>query len=107
MKRIVQYVRYNTFYNKKPITEHHGEKLFHGKGGVPASDHNYEKLTEVLNTSFAKFGITNCSHKIHYLANMYTETNYFTATEEFGNNHGYMPYKGRGFQQEQTGIMVK
>ncbi|WP_289045323.1 CHAP domain-containing protein [uncultured Olleya sp.] len=99
LKRIVQYVRYNTFYNKKSITEHHEDRLFHGGGGVPESDRTYERLTEVLNSSFTKFGITKCSHKIHYLANMYTETNYFTATEEFGNNHGYMPYKGRGFQQ--------
>ncbi len=98
LRAVVKKVRDNTFYNKKSITKHHGSKLFHGAGGVPESDRTYERLAEVLNTSFAKFGITNCSHKIHYLANMYVETNYFTATEEFGNNHSYMPYKGRGFQ---------
>ncbi|WP_188112304.1 CHAP domain-containing protein [Aquimarina sp. RZ0] len=105
LKRILQYVRYNTFAKdrrgkKKAILEFHPiEKLFHVTGGVPEEDRTYERLAEVLNASFAKHGITQCSHKIHYLANMYVETNYFTATEEFGNKHSYMPYKGRGFQQ--------
>ncbi len=104
LKKIVQYVRFNTFDKdskgkRRSISFFHKNGvLFNGAGGVPKEDRTYEKLAKVLNTSFAKFGITNCSHKIHYLANMYVETNYFTATEEFGNNHSYMPYKGRGFQ---------
>ncbi|KAA1244032.1 CHAP domain-containing protein [Aquimarina sp. RZ0] len=104
LKRIITYVRYNTFYKdakgrKQHISlVHKDHMLFHSSHDIPSSDqNNYEKLAEVLNASFAKRGITKCSHKIHYLANMYVETQYFSKLEESGNNHRYMPYKGRGF----------
>ena len=104
LKRIITYVRYNTFYRDAKKRKQHisllhkDHMLFHDSPDIPSSDqNNYERLADVLNTSFAKRGITNCSHKIHYLANMYVETQYFSKLEEGGNNHSYMPYKGRGF----------
>lgn len=104
LKRIITYVRYNTFYKdakgrKQHISDlHKDHELWHLSNDIPSSDqNNYERLAEVLNASFAKRRITNCSHKIHYLANMYVETQYFSKLEESGNNHRYMPYKGRGF----------
>ncbi len=102
LKVMVKRIRDNTFYKGKSITKFHQEKLFHGRGGVPESDRNFEKFSDVLNKSFTKYGITNCIHKIHFLANMYVETMYFTATEELPNESNanykkYKPYVGRGF----------
>ncbi|WP_158978832.1 CHAP domain-containing protein [Cellulophaga sp. L1A9] len=104
LKRIIRDVRYNTFYrdakNRKQHISlmHKDHQLFHASNDIPSSDqNNFDRLTEILNTSFEKRGITKCSHKIHYLANMYVETQYFSKLEEDGNNHRYMPYKGRGF----------
>ncbi len=99
LKAMVKRIRDNTFYEKKSITEHHHENLFHIKGGVSSSDQNFEKFAEVLNTTFKKYGITKCIHKIHFLANMYVETMYFTATEELESKYTdkYKPYIGRGF----------
>jgi predicted chitinase len=99
LREIVKRIRDNTFYKGESITKHHEENLFYVKGGVPKSDQTFEKFAEVLNTSFNKHGITNCIHKIHYLANMYVETMYFTATEELESKYTdkYKPYIGRGF----------
>ncbi len=101
LRAMVKRIRDNTFdkTSKESITFHHKERLFNIKGGVPESDRNFEKFAEVLNTSFRKYGITNCIHKIHYLANMYVETMYFTATEELESKYTnkYKPYIGRGF----------
>ncbi|WP_438711321.1 CHAP domain-containing protein [Aquimarina muelleri] len=102
LRAIVKRIRDNTFYEGKSITKYHKERLFNGRGGVPKADQTFEKFAEVLNASFNKHGITNCIHKIHFLANMYVETNYFTATEEFPNTSNanynkYKPYVGRGF----------
>jgi len=97
LRAIVKRIRDNTFYDGESITSFHQEKLFHIRGGVPESDRTFEKFAEVLNKSFNKYGITNCIHKIHFIANMYIETMYFTATEETGDTHSYDPYRGRGF----------
>ena len=102
LKAMVKRIRDNTFYDGKAITEFHHEELFYGRGGVPKSDQTFDKFAEVLNASFTKHGITNCIHKIHFLANMYVETMYFTATEEIpdptkARYNQYKPYVGRGF----------
>ncbi|WP_407269026.1 CHAP domain-containing protein [Tenacibaculum maritimum] len=99
LRAMVKRIRDNTFYEGKSIYFHHEERIFNIKGDVPESDRNFEKFAEVLNTSFNKYGITKCIHKIHYLANMYVETMYFTATEELESKYTekYKPYIGRGF----------
>ena len=100
LRKIVYHVRYNTFdkTSKKSMHYHHEDRLFHD-GDVPKSDQNFEKLAEVLNASFNKYGIKTCIQKIHFLANMYIETQYFTKLEEGENKwtDKYKPYIGRGF----------
>jgi predicted chitinase len=100
LRAIVKRVRDNTFdkTSGKSIYYHHEDKLFYD-GDVPQSDQNFEKLTEVLNASFNKYGIKTCIQKIHFLANMYIETQFFTKLEEGENKwtDKYKPYIGRGF----------
>ncbi|WP_062055733.1 CHAP domain-containing protein [Aquimarina longa] len=100
LRKIVKRVRDNTFdkTSGESISYHHEDKLFYD-GDVPQSDQNFEKLTEVLNASFNKYGITNCIQKIHFLSNMYIETQFFTKLEEGENKwtDKYKPYIGRGF----------
>lgn len=118
MRKIVKTIRDNTYYNGKTISSYHDDKLFHSSyANVPVRDRTYKKFAEVLNEAFKKYGITKCSHKIHFLANMYVETMYFTATKEGGKNLRYDPYRGRGFQhltwednykkyQKETGVEI-
>ncbi|ADV48985.1 CHAP domain containing protein [Cellulophaga algicola DSM 14237] len=100
LKKIVYHVRYNTFdkTSKKSMHHHHGDRIFYD-GEVPKSDQTYTNFAEVLNTSFNKYGIKTCIQKIHFLANMYIETQYFTKLEEGENKwmDKYKPYIGRGF----------
>lgn len=100
VRNIVKSIRDNTFYDGNTITSYHQDKLFYLYAHVPQADRTFEKFTDVLNNSFKKYGIIKCSHKIHYLANMYVETMYFTATREGRGSSGYRydPYRGRGFQ---------
>lgn len=118
LKKIVKNIRDNTYYGEHKITYYHSDKLFHSSyAQVPKEDRTYKKFAEVLNKAFKKYGIVKCSHKIHFLANMYVETMYFTATKEGGKNLRYDPYRGRGFQhltwesnykqyQKETGIEI-
>jgi predicted chitinase len=97
---IVIKLREKTYYKKKnSIYSIYKEKLFHLLANVPKEDRTFEKFTQVLNDAFKKYNITKCSHKIHFLANMYAETMYFTTTKEFDNKYtkNYDPYRGRGF----------
>jgi predicted chitinase len=97
---MVKNIRDNTYYNDKTITFYHSDKLFYLYAKVPKSDRTFEKFAEVLNKAFAKHEINTCARKIHFLANMYVETMYFTATREGKGTSGfrYDPYRGRGFQ---------
>ena len=119
MQTIVEGIRDNTYYKANikengklvekefPISNLH-KKLFNRNNEtysdyedeiVPEKDRTYEKLTTVLNTSFKKYGIQSCIQKIHFLAQMYAETAYFTATIELKNSKikDYDPLRGRGF----------
>ncbi|MET3027800.1 hypothetical protein ABXT06_14070 [Flavobacterium sp. UW10123] len=97
---MVKNIRDNTYYADKTITFYHSDKLFYLYAKVPKSDRTFEKFAEVLNKAFAKYEINTCARKIHFLANMYVETMYFTATREGKGTSGfrYDPYRGRGFQ---------
>jgi predicted chitinase len=100
LTKMVKNIRDNTFYDGKTITYYHGDKLFYVYSKVPKSDQNITKFAEVINKAFAKYEINTCARKIHFLANMYVETMYFTATREGKGISGfrYDPYRGRGFQ---------
>ena len=100
LRAMVKRIRDNTFdkTSKESIYYHHEDRIFNDtSAAVPSSDQTFEKFAEVLNASFTKHDITNCIHKIHFLANMYIETQFFTKTVEGGNNFTYDPYRGRGF----------
>ena len=104
---IVVEIRKNTFYNNQTIYSYHGEKLFYRNELtkkeyeteiMPETDRTFEKLTLVVNKNFKKYKINNCIQKIHFLAQMYTETEYFTKTiEGTTSDLSYDPYRGRGF----------
>ena len=119
MQTIVEGIRDNTFYKAKikeggklvekefPISNLR-KKLFDRNDDpsqkydtelVAEKDQTYKKLTEVLNNTFKKYKINNCIQKIHFLAQMYTETEYFTKTIEGTINDlpDVDPWRGRGF----------
>ena len=100
LTKMVKNIRDNTYYDGKTITFFHSDKLFYLYAKVPKSDRTFEKFAEVLNKAFSKHEITTCARKIHFLANMYVETMYFTATREGKGTSSfrYDPYRGRGFQ---------
>ncbi|WP_426484810.1 glycoside hydrolase family 19 protein [Flavobacterium sp. 2] len=100
LSKMVKNIRDNTFYDGKTITFFHSDKLFYLYSNVPKSDRTFEKFAEAINKAFKKYEITTCARKIHFLANMYVETMYFTATREGKGTSGfrYDPYRGRGFQ---------
>jgi hypothetical protein len=73
---------------------------------IPEVDKTYERFTEELNKTFNKYEINTCLRKIHFLAQSYTESAYFSATREGDNaagtylkNKSYYPYIGRGLIQ--------
>lgn len=111
MQAIVEGIRDNTFYSVDgkdyPISNLR-KKLFNRNNDpsqkydtelVAEKDQTYKKLTEVLNNSFKKYKINNCIQKIHFLAQMYTETEYFTKTIEgtIADLPSVDPWRGRGF----------
>ena len=100
LQKMVKNIRDNTFYANKTITFYHKEKLFYLYANVPESDRTFDKFSKVINQAFNKYHINTCARKIHFLANMYVETMYFTATREGKglSNFRYDPYRGRGFQ---------
>lgn len=99
MKKIIVEIRKATFYNKKTIYSYYTDKLFSKETELPDEQKQYEKITQVINDTFKKYEINTCIRKIHFLAQSYWETGYFTRTKETGANLKYDPYRGRGFMQ--------
>ena len=63
---------------------------------------NYETFSKYLNLTFENCKITKCIQKIHFLAQIYLETNRFRTTFEDTSNTGYSGgnyYQGRGMKQ--------
>jgi predicted chitinase len=106
MQKIISEIRKSTFYNKKSIFSYYTDKLFSNESQLPDEQKNYEKMNQVLNDTFKKYEINTCIRKIHFLAQAYWETGYFTRTKEVGKNLKYDPYRGRGFMQL-TGVVLK
>lgn len=107
VKNIVIKLRENTYYNKKSIYYYHQDKLFHrnylgrtefSSEIIPENERTFQKLTFVLNENFSRYKIKSCIQKISFLAQMYIETAFYTATIELDKNQKkYDPYRGRGF----------
>lgn len=113
LKNLIVTIRKNTFYRvdkkKYPMYNLHKEKLFfdnatkckYPKEVVPTPDQTFKKLTDVLNLAFSKYEINTCIKKMHFLSQMFVETQWFTKTIEGNNEYvkNYDPYRGRGFIQ--------
>ncbi len=67
---------------------------------LPNEDKTYDKLTEQLNKTLEKYEINTCIRKIHFLAQIYLETDRLKTLLEYGaDKKDYAPYVGRGFMQ--------
>lgn len=101
IKKIVKELRDSNPYIKKM----YGYKLFSKSDcKIPEDEKNYEKFTEEINKCFAKYEINKCIRKIHFLAQSYTESAFFTTTIEGGGlkylkSKKYYPFIGRGLIQ--------
>lgn len=94
-------------------------KIFFAKNcPLSQSDKTYERLTEEINKTFRKYEINTCLRKVHFLAQMYLETDRLKTTVEYASGEQYNPgrhkdaiknkntevgdgprYKGRGGMQ--------
>ena len=94
-------------------------KIFFAKNcPLSESDKTYERLTEEINKTFRKYEINTCLRKVHFLAQMYLETDRLKTTVEYASGEQYNPgrhkdaiknkntevgdgprYKGRGGMQ--------
>nr|WP_320118106.1 hypothetical protein [uncultured Marinifilum sp.] len=76
------------------------EKLFFKNNcDIPASDKTYEKFTTQLNAIFREYDINTCIRRIHFLAQIYHETDRLRTTREYNTSANYWPYIGRGLMQ--------
>lgn len=62
-------------------------------------DKSIEKLRLEINSLFKKYDINSCIRKIHFLAQIYHETDRLRTTLEYATNKAYEPYFGRGLMQ--------
>jgi len=66
---------------------------------LKAEDKTIKALCNQLNATFSKYGITKCIHKLHFIAQIYHETDRLHTTLEYNENADYKPYIGRGIMQ--------
>ncbi|WP_157727328.1 DUF5675 family protein [Chryseobacterium taklimakanense] len=66
---------------------------------LPISDRTIEKLRNKINNLFREYDINTCIRKIHFLAQVYHETDRFRTTLEYATKKSYKPYFGRGLMQ--------
>lgn len=95
----------SSFYDKEDSNrEQIKDRLFYLKNddlNIKSTEANYEKFVNELNRIFLDYKIDNCLRKLHFMAQIYQETQRFTKTYEqtdriyFGGNF----YQGRGLKQ--------
>lgn len=69
---------------------------------IRESERNYFDFTKQLNHAFKKYNITNCLRRIHFLAQIYTESTQLRSTYEANPSSkvsGGDYYRGRGLKQ--------
>jgi len=77
-----------------------GEALFSKSNSrLPEKDKTFERFTEELNKTFDKYDINTCLRRIHFLAQIYHETDRLRTTREYSTSGKYAPYIGRGLMQ--------
>lgn len=60
---------------------------------IPVSDKTYDRFTEELNKVINKYKINTCLRKIHFLAQIYHESDRFRTTQEYASGRDYDPDK--------------
>lgn len=101
-KNIIVELRKNTTDQKgKAVYPVHQDKIFYlNVGKLPKDEqNNYTEFARVLNSAFNEFNINTCLRKIHFLAQSYPETKYFSVLKEIGESLKYDPFRGRGLIQ--------
>lgn len=63
------------------------------------NDKTVEGFVSGLNKIFKDYSINTCIRKIHFLAQIYHETDKLKTTKEYGGKDSYKPYVGRGLMQ--------
>lgn len=66
---------------------------------LPTADKTIEKLRGQINSVFNKYEVNTCLRKLHFLAQIYHETDRFQTTLEYATEKNYKPYFGRGLMQ--------
>jgi predicted chitinase len=66
---------------------------------LPETDKTIEKLRVQINSLFTKYEINTCLRKLHFLAQVYHETDRLRTTLEYATKKDYKPYFGRGLMQ--------
>lgn len=62
---------------------------------LPEKDKTYERFTQELNLMMKKYNINTCIRKIHFLTQLYVESDRFRTLEEYGTkNLKYNPWRG-------------
>ena len=71
-------------------------KIFFAKNcPLSESDKTYERLTEEINKTFRKYEINTCLRKVHFLAQMYLETDRLKTTVEYASGERYNPGRNK------------
>ena len=66
---------------------------------LEAGDKTISKLRDNINSVFNEYNVNTCIRKIHFLAQIYHETDRLRTTLEYATNKSYKPYFGRGLMQ--------
>jgi len=92
MKKIVKALRQSEHINSLSLWH----PRYSPKISVP--DKSYETTTKEMNRIMKKFHINTCIRKIHFLAQVYHETDRFKSLIEYTSRYTpkYDPYRGRG-----------
>ncbi|HIF9100963.1 TPA: glycoside hydrolase family 19 protein [Photobacterium damselae] len=91
--QIIKELRASDGINENQIFNSKSSILNHG-------DRNIEIFTKYLNECFEKYQINTCIRKIHFLSQVFHETDRFRTTIEYNaRKKRYAPYVGRGLMQ--------
>ena len=103
-RKMVDLTEYSSPISTKTPDKLIQDNLFYmidSKENIPASEVNYETFTKWLNYAITELNLTTCIKKIHFLAQIYHETQRFANSYENSDRvyGGGTFYQGRGFIQ--------
>lgn len=97
-----QYVDFTAYDDKAPDGKQVSDRLFYLQFAetINSNEANYKELKNQINKVFSEYHINTCIRKIHFLAQVYHETQRLACTyesDESAANSGQDFYRGRGF----------